>query len=75
MDTEQCCSPEDLPEECADFLSFLFQSGLKYRTIGGYRSMLSAVLPPVDNISVGQHPHIIRHLKVQFTTTSKETRS
>ncbi|MCG8048370.1 MAG: hypothetical protein N0E48_22590 [Candidatus Thiodiazotropha endolucinida] len=54
--------------ECADFLSSLFQSGLKYRTIGGYRSMLSAILPPVDNVSVGQHPHIIRLLKGVFNS-------
>ena len=54
--------------ECADFLSTLFQSGLKYRTIAGYRSMLSALLVPVDNVPVGQHPHIMRLLKGVFNS-------
>ena len=30
--------------DCAEFLTFLFEEGLQYRTIGGYRSMLSSVL-------------------------------
>ena len=55
--------------EFADFLiSSLFLSGLKYRTIAGYRSMLSAILPSVDNVPVGQHPHIIRLLKGVFNS-------
>ena len=29
--------------DCADFLTSLFQRGLKYRTINGYRSMLSSL--------------------------------
>ena len=45
--------------QCADFHTSLFQSGLKYRTIAGYRSMLSAILPPTDEVSVGQQPDII----------------
>ncbi|CAC5390837.1 unnamed protein product [Mytilus coruscus] len=36
--------------EVADFLTCLFTSGLQYRTIAGYRSMLSTVLPPIENI-------------------------
>ena len=52
--------------QCADFLTSLFHDGLQYRTIAGYRSMLSAVLPPIDNIQVGQHPYIIRLLKGVF---------
>lgn len=53
---------------CADFLTSLFQSGLKYRTISGYRSMLSVMLPPINGISVGQHPDIIRLLKGVFNS-------
>ena len=45
--------------DCADFLTYLFNSGLQYRTIAGYRSMLSSVLLPIDNTPVGQHPYII----------------
>ena len=51
---------------CAEFLTFLYEKGLKYRTINGYRSMLSSVLAPNGNIPVGQHPHIIRLLKGIF---------
>ena len=54
--------------QVADFLTFLFESGLQYRTIAGYRSMLSAVLPPVQNVPVGQHPHIIRLIKGVFNS-------
>ena len=49
--------------DCADFLTNLFHAGLKYRIISGYRSMLSALLPPVDKVPVGQHSDIIRLLK------------
>ena len=52
--------------DCAGFLTFLFDKGLQYRTIAGYRSMLSSVLQPVNNIQVGKHPHIIRLLKGTF---------
>ena len=52
--------------ECADFLTSLFEKGLKYRTINGYRSMLSSILPPIDNCPIGQHSYIIRLLKGVF---------
>ncbi|XP_063442583.1 uncharacterized protein LOC134722881 [Mytilus trossulus] len=54
--------------ETADFLTSLYTSGLQYSTIGGYRSMLSSVLPPVEKIPVGQHPYIIRLLKGVFNS-------
>ena len=60
--------------QCADFLSYLFQSGLKYRTIAGYRSMISAILPPVEGIAVGQHQDIIRLLKGVFNTRPPQKR-
>ena len=53
---------------CADFLSSLFQVGLKYRTISGYRSMLSVMLPQINGYPVGQHPNIIRLLKGVFNS-------
>ncbi|MCG7876952.1 MAG: hypothetical protein N0C90_11550, partial [Candidatus Thiodiazotropha endolucinida] len=53
---------------CADFLSSLFQVGLKYRTISGYRSMLSVMLPQINGYPVGQHPDIIRLLKGVFNS-------
>jgi hypothetical protein len=53
--------------DCAEFLTTLFyDDNLQYRTISGYRSMLSAVLPPIDNVPVGQHPYIIRLLRGIF---------
>ena len=54
--------------QVADFLTDLFNNGLQYRTIAGYRSMLSAVLQPINNIPVGQYPYIIRLLKGVFNT-------
>ena len=54
--------------DCAEFLTFLFHKGLQYRTIAGYRSMLSSVLQPIENIPVGQHPYIIRLLKGIFNS-------
>ena len=41
--------------QCADSLLCLFQAGLKYRTIAGYRSMISVILAPVEGIEAGQH--------------------
>ena len=54
--------------QIADFLAYLYQSGLQYRTIAGYRSMLSAVLPPVQTIPVGKHPSVVRIIKGVFNS-------
>ena len=54
--------------DCAEFLTYLYDSGLKYRTISGYRSMLSAIVHPINNVPVGQHPHLIRLLKGVFVS-------
>ena len=40
--------------ECADFLTFLFHKNSRYI------SMFSSVLQPIEDISLGQHPYIIR---------------
>ena len=61
--------------QCAEFLSFLFHSGLKYRTIAGYRSMLSVVLSPADGMPVGQHPDILRLLKGVFNSRPPEKKA
>ena len=60
--------------DCADFLTYLFNSGLQYRTIAGYRSMLSSVLLAIDNTPVGQHTYIIRLLKGAFNTRPPVTK-
>ena len=68
------CSERDIDpytaslENCANFLTHLFDKGLQYRTIAGYRSMLSSVLSPIEKIPVCQHPYIIRLLKGVFNT-------
>ena len=59
-------------DQCANFLSSLFDKGLKYRTIAGYRSMLSSILAPIDKIPIGQHPYIIRLLKGVFNSRPPE---
>jgi hypothetical protein len=69
-----CCSRQIDPNsislsQIADFLTYLYiEKGLQYRTIAGYRSMLSTVLPTVDNFPIGQHPHIIRLIKGVFNS-------
>ena len=60
--------------DCAKFLSFLFHKGLQYITEAGYRSMLSSVLQPVNNISVGQYPHIVKLIKGIFNSKPSTTR-
>jgi hypothetical protein len=52
--------------DCAEFLTYLYDQGLKYKTITGYRSMLSSILPPVEKFQIGQHPFIIRLLRGIF---------
>ena len=69
-----CCSRQIDPNsislsQIADFLTYLYiEKGLQYRTIAGYRSMLSTVLPTVDNFPIGQHPHIIWLIKGVFNS-------
>ncbi|CAC5368900.1 unnamed protein product [Mytilus coruscus] len=46
----------------------LYTSGLQYRTIAGCRSMLSSLLPPIDNVPIGQHPYMIRLLRGVFNS-------
>ena len=53
-------------KDCANFLSYKFHNGVSYRTLSGYRSMLSAVLPQIDKKPIGQHPYLIRLLRGVF---------
>ena len=54
--------------DIAHFLTYLFEKGLQYRTIAGYRSMLSAVLSPIEGFKVGQHPTILQLIKGTFNS-------
>lgn len=60
--------------QVAEFLTYLFHSGLQYRTIAGYRSMLSNILPLIDNQPVGQHPSICRLIKGIFNSRPPVTK-
>ena len=52
--------------DISQFLTDLYHSGLQYRTIAGYRSVLSNILPAVDGFKIGQHPDILRLIKGIF---------
>ena len=41
------------------FLEHLFSSDRVHSTINVTRSMLSAILPPIDGIAIGKHPLIV----------------
>ena len=43
-----------------NFLNELFQDGLEYSSINGYRSAISANHIPIDGMSVGKHPQVTR---------------
>jgi len=74
-----CCSREVDPYcvsimQVSDFLAHLFDKGLQYSTINGYRSMLSAVLPCIDGFKVGQHPYVVQMLKGVFNSRPPKTK-
>lgn len=46
-----------------DFLAELFEENLSYSSINTARSALSSLLPPVNGITFGCHPHVIRLMK------------
>ena len=49
--------------EILNFLSYLYDSGLEYSTINGYRSALSFYRAPIDGFKVGEHPDICKLVK------------
>ena len=54
--------------DAAEFLTELSSEGLQYRTIAGYRSMLSSVMSPIAKFPVGQHLYITRLIKGVFNS-------
>jgi len=60
--------------QVSDILAHLYDKGLQYSTINGYRSMLSAVLSCIDGCKVGQHPYIIQMLKGVFNSRPPKTK-
>ena len=49
-----------------DYLSFLFEKKLAYRTICLHRSVLSTTLPHFDGMAIGEHPIVCRLIKGIF---------
>lgn len=57
-----------------EYLTYLFESGKAYRTIGVHRSMLSITLPLFEGVQIGKHRLVIQLLKGIYnvrTPTSK----
>lgn len=52
--------------EVLEYLTYLFDKGLAYRTIGVHRSMLSSTLDQIDNCDIGKHKLVCRLLKSMF---------
>ena len=51
-----------------EYLAFLFNKGLQYRTINCARSALSSTLKPMEGFPVGQHPLVTRMMKGVFNS-------
>ena len=49
-----------------EFIVTKYHEGKQYSTLNGYRSALSATIPPIEGYSVGQHPLICRALQGSF---------
>ena len=61
--TSWCDSKQIDPVRCSlagvlNYLAELFNQGLQYNTIAGYRSAISAFHDPIDGIRVGSHPKV-----------------
>ena len=52
--------------EVLEYLTHLFDRGLKYSTVNIHRSAISSTLPLVDGVPVGQHPFVKRLMKGVF---------
>ena len=57
-----------------DYLSYLFNLGYEYRTIGCHRSTISAYHEYVDNKPVRQHSHVCALLKGVFNERPPQPR-
>ena len=57
-----------------DYLGYLFDSGLEYRTIGCHRSAISVYQENVDNKPVSQHPSVCAILKGVFNQRPPQPR-
>ena len=57
------CATSPALTDVMNYLGFLYDKGLKYRTINCARSALSSTLLPFGGFKVGQHPLITRMMK------------
>ena len=62
------CPTSPVLNNVLDYLGFLFDQGLKYRTINCARSALSSTLTPINGFKVGQHPVVTRLMKGVFNS-------
>ncbi|HLP81006.1 MAG TPA: hypothetical protein VK141_03305 [Nitrosomonas sp.] len=53
-------------ENVLSYLTYLFENGKAYRTIGVHRSCLSSILPKIDGEDVGNHPLVRKLLKAIY---------
>jgi len=49
-----------------EFLAHLFEEGLEYNTIAGYRSAISAFHDPIEGLSLGDNPRVSALMKGVF---------
>jgi hypothetical protein len=49
-----------------EFLTSLYHDNKQYRTINTYRSAISIGHALIDGLKIGQHPHIITHMRAIF---------
>ena len=61
-------------DQIVNHLSFLFDPGVDYRTIGCHRSTISAYHEYIDGKPVGQHPKVYTLLKVVFNKMPPQPR-
>ena len=57
-----------------DYLTFIFEKGYEYRTIGCHRSAICAFHDHVDGKPVGQHPEVCALVRGIFNNRSPQPR-
>jgi len=61
-------------EYVINFLTEMFQSGLEYSTVNGYRSAISDKHQGCQGVRVGQHPQVCRLMKGMFNRKPPQPR-
>jgi hypothetical protein len=61
-------------EHVINFLAELFDAGMEYSTVNGYRSAISAKHAGIDGVKVGQHKKVCELLKGMFNRRPPQPR-